>query len=373
MLYNLRRNISRVTSNLNGWKSSRKIIVIESDDWGSIRMPNRETFDFFIEKGYKLEMRPFERYDTLATSSDLNSLFDMLRSISNIEGKHPIITANTVVANPDFDKIAASNFTNYFYEPFTTTLERYYPNDRTFETWKSGIDQKLFYPQFHAREHYNVHDWLKLLQEKESNTTLAFSKNMVGIPSNSQIGNRLLIAFGAQSKAEIEQHKIILQEGLALFEQIFGFKSKSFIAPVYTWSEQLNETLAQQGVQFLQGGKFQLSPNVTTKKTDKIKHTLGQKNKLAQHYLTRNIFFEPSTSISRDWVTSAVKDVEASFFFKRPAIISAHRLNFVGFLDPNNAERGRTLLHDLLAQVVKKHPNVEFLTSNELGELIASN
>ncbi len=371
MLNNFRRNISRVRTNIGGWKSARKILVIESDDWGSIRMPNRETYDFFIGKGYKLEARPFERYDTLATTADLISLFDMLKSISNNNGKHPIITANTVVANPDFDKIAASNFTTYFHEPFTTTLERYYPNNHTFETWKSGIDQKLFFPQFHAREHYNIHDWLKLLQENEQHTHLAFTKNMAGIPSNSQLGNKLLIAFDAQSQSEIEQHKMILIEGLTLFEKIFGYKSTSFIAPVYTWSEQLDQIIAEQGVRYLQGGKFQLSPNVNTKKMDKIGHSIGQKNKLGQHYLVRNIFFEPSTNNSLDWVSNAMKDVESSFFFKRPAIISAHRLNFVGSLEAENAARGRTLLHDFLTRVVKKYPDVEFLTSNELGKLIA--
>lgn len=28
--------------NLPGWHTRRKIVVIESDDWGSIRMPSKE-------------------------------------------------------------------------------------------------------------------------------------------------------------------------------------------------------------------------------------------------------------------------------------------------------------------------------------------
>ena len=371
MLHNIRRNISRIRSNIGGWKSTRKILVIESDDWGSIRMPNRETYDFFTNKGYKLQDRPFERYDTLATSSDLVALFDMLKSISNSSGKHPVITANTVVANPDFDKIAASNFTEYFYEPFTETLKKYYPNDHTFDTWKLGIEQNLFYPQFHAREHYNIHDWLQLLQNGDEHAHIAFEKKMVGITTNSMLGNNLLIAFSAKSAKEIEQHKIILKDGLELFNRIFGYQSKSFIAPVYTWSTQLDESIAEQGIKYLQGGKFQLSPNVTTNKIDKISHSLGQKNKFAQHYLVRNCYFEPSTNTARNLVANAVKDVESSFLFKRPAIISTHRLNFVSSLDQNNADRGRILLHDFLSQVVNRHPSVEFLTSSELGELLS--
>lgn len=370
MTNNLRRNISRFTSNISGWKSPRKILVIESDDWGNIRMPNREVYDDFIEKGYRLESRPFERFDTLATSSDLKCLFDMLKSVSNGLGQHPVITANTVVANPDFDKIAASNFSEYFYEPFTETLKRYYPNDNTFESWKSGIEQKLFYPQFHAREHYNVNQWLKLLQEGDQNTLLAFKYNMVGIPSNSQLGNKLLVAYDASTQKEIEEHKVILVEGLKLFAEIFGYNSESFIAPVYTWSEQLDETLWSEGVKFLQGGKYQLSPNLNKNEIQRIHHTLGDKNILGQRYLVRNVYFEPTTNGSKDWVSESLKDINASFFLKRPAIISTHRLNFTGELDSKNSEKGRLLLYDLLSQVVKKHPEVEFLTSDQLGNLM---
>ncbi|NTW32234.1 MAG: hypothetical protein HGB12_06370 [Bacteroidetes bacterium] len=31
-------------SNIPGWRTDRKILVIESDDWGSIRMPSKETY-----------------------------------------------------------------------------------------------------------------------------------------------------------------------------------------------------------------------------------------------------------------------------------------------------------------------------------------
>lgn len=83
MIYNLRRAVSRFTSNFNGWKSSRKILVIESDDCGNIRMPNIDTYKFFLSNGYPIADRPFEKYDTLATSEDLSILFDSLKSGSN--------------------------------------------------------------------------------------------------------------------------------------------------------------------------------------------------------------------------------------------------------------------------------------------------
>ena len=32
-------------SNIPGWRTKRKIVVIESDDWGSIRMPSLKVFE----------------------------------------------------------------------------------------------------------------------------------------------------------------------------------------------------------------------------------------------------------------------------------------------------------------------------------------
>ena len=36
------KNALRNLSNLPGWRTSRKIVVIESDDWGTIRMPSNK-------------------------------------------------------------------------------------------------------------------------------------------------------------------------------------------------------------------------------------------------------------------------------------------------------------------------------------------
>jgi hypothetical protein len=41
MLSEIKQNLSRNLSNLPGWRTNRHIIVMESDDWGSIRMSIR--------------------------------------------------------------------------------------------------------------------------------------------------------------------------------------------------------------------------------------------------------------------------------------------------------------------------------------------
>lgn len=55
MLEKLRKTINRHYRNLSGWKTNRKIIVIESDDWGSIRMPSKEVYELFLSKGFPID------------------------------------------------------------------------------------------------------------------------------------------------------------------------------------------------------------------------------------------------------------------------------------------------------------------------------
>ena len=73
--------LSRNLSNLPGWRINRKIVVIESDDWGSIRMPSKKAFEILRKSGVDVisgDNLRFNSYDTLASSDDLSALFDVL-------------------------------------------------------------------------------------------------------------------------------------------------------------------------------------------------------------------------------------------------------------------------------------------------------
>ena len=46
MFVDLKHRLSNIIYNIPGWRTKRHIVVIESDDWGAIRMPSRQVFDF---------------------------------------------------------------------------------------------------------------------------------------------------------------------------------------------------------------------------------------------------------------------------------------------------------------------------------------
>lgn len=365
----LKQTITHNLLNIPGWRTNRHIVVIESDDWGSIRMPSREVYDNLLKEGYRVDLHPYEKYDSLATEDDLTSLFEVLSKFSDRRGRHPIITANCAVANPDFEKIKLSKFSQYYYEPFTTTLKRYNGCEKSFELWLQGIKNKVFMPQFHAREHLNVARWLDVLRNGDADNIFAFKQGMIGIfpKDNHKIGNIFQVALD-NSKYEDQPIEEIIFEGLDLFEKIFGFKSKTFIAPCYTWSPKIETVLNEKGVSGLQGMVYQKLPG-----GNYIRHWMGTKNQYGQVYMIRNAFFEPSLrGDNHDEVNECLYRIKCAFRWNKPAIISAHRINFIGAIHEENREKNLKSLSVLLSSILRQWPDVEFMSSDELCDIIIS-
>src|SRR5699024_2762847 len=140
------------------------------------------------------------------------------------------------------------------------------------------------------------------------------------------------------------------------------------------WDSSLNEILFDEGVKYIQGMKYQKHPLLNRKKRKMTRHYLGEKNKFEQYYLIRNCIFEPSQKGSNfNNVAECLKDISNAFFWKKPAIISSHRLNYVGYLDTQNRNRNLDSLDRLLNKIIEMWPAVEFMTSEKLGHIIENN
>src|SRR5690606_814881 len=103
------------------------------------------------------------------------------------------------------------------------------------------------------------------------------------------INTNFMGAFNSGVSEDIEDYKNILREGVDLFKQIFGYTSKSFIAPTYTWHPDLELALKNLGVEYLQGMIHQRIPldNGATFKYKKDNY-LGNKSKASGlNYLMR--------------------------------------------------------------------------------------
>ena len=359
--------------NIPGWHTKRHLVVIESDDWGSIRMPSREVYDEFLRRGIRVDRDPYCRYDRLESREDMSRLFEVLESVKDSRGRPAVITANTLTANPVFDKIEASGFKHYYYEPFAETYRRDPSFEGTWEMWQQGMAAGVLRPQFHGREHLNVKKWLHVLQGGESVTMQAFRLGTFGLTQwvDSSIKEYYMGAFNSGLDEDIAYYEELLTEGLDMFEQAFGFRSESFIATTYEWSPKIEPCLVQHGVKYIQSTVFQKIPldNDTTVKY--ARHCFqGSKSRSGLVRLMRNCFFEPSTKRHFDFVDDCLHRIEIAFRWGKAANICSHRVNFIGSIHPENTDRTLPELRRLLQEIVKRWPDVEFISSDQLGHII---
>lgn len=357
--------------NFRGIRTSRKIVVIESDDWGTIRMQSKEAYDYFLRNGYPVNECGYNKFDSLESNEDIEQLLELLSSVKTVRGGNPKFTINNVVANPNFEKILGSGYSEYFYESFIDTLNSYPKSDKVFELYKEGIQKDLIKPQFHGREHLNIFRWLNDLRDGKKSLIEAFKFKMFTVHSNDSLGYKMeymdtLSADNLEQKLALEEN---LVDGIRLFNNIWGFSSDTFIAPCFIWHSDLNKVLEYHQILGVQGYHYQIEPTLAGPKYKVKRHYFGEKLSEGQYYLMRNVTFEPSLDERKDWVKSALREIEISFLWNKPAIISSHRVNYIGRIHQSNRKNGIVKLKVLLEEIVRRYPDVEFMYSSELLSL----
>ena len=96
-------NTKLFLKNLPGKKTSRKIVVIHVDDYGSIRMKDKAAQEALRKAGFPISSR-YSKFETLASAEDLEMLFEVLTSVKDSNGHYACFTPFANVANPDFEK-----------------------------------------------------------------------------------------------------------------------------------------------------------------------------------------------------------------------------------------------------------------------------
>lgn len=366
------KSLKNHSVNYKGLTTNKRIVVFESDDWGAIRTPPIDEYKNYKNYFSKIE-NPYLKFDTLASKKDLTAIYDVLNGYKDRNGNHPIITFNTVVANPDFNKIKSLNFGEYHYEYFTETLKRYYPNENVFDLWKEGIKEGLIFPQFHGREHVNVPVWLNLLQSGNKEVIKAFEFGTWSTPKGKypSIEVKLQASLDFTGDQPSKYQEDFIREGLDVFEKIFGFRSETMIANNFILPTNLHAIIKKSNVRMLQGMKYQVQPYGTNSKRIYIRRYFGNCDAEGLFFNIRNCSFEPSqTKDSFDDVGNCLKEIQNAFFWNKPAVISTHRLNFIGSIDENNRTKNLQKLNLLLTEIIKMWPNVEFVSSDKLIDII---
>lgn len=370
-LNNISQELLLNLKNIPGWRTKRRIVVIECDDWGSIRIPSKEIYQKLLDKGIA-PARSRYRYDTLETRNDLEMLLEVLNGVRDKNSHSAVMTPITNVANPDFGKIKSSGFGEYYYEKFTDTLEEYYPGSDVFGLWKEGIAAGIFVPELHGREHISVQLWLAKLREDNEHLITAFNNGVVSIdiPGLPEPAREFRPEFYFTSFTQKPFLVNSIKDGVSLFREIFGYTPRVFVPSNGIFHPEFDNVVKETGVKFLytshrmpypgEGGELKFRRFVT-----------GQKGPGGLTYYTRNCAFEP-TGENYHGIDLTMRQIAAGFRWGKPANISTHRANFTGAIEPLNREKGLRELKSLLKAIVKKWPDVEFLSSGDALEYMRS-
>lgn len=349
----------------------RKILVIESDDWGSIRVPSKMVHDKLNKSGAALDSDPFTKYDGLERKEDLERLFSVLSRYRDCNGNHPVITPFYVMRNANFSKIIDSGYNTFSDEIFLNTYEKYGENSKSvLDIIRQGIEEHIFFPELHCLEHLNVHDWMIDLQRNREDTRLACRNGMYGLGTNFNERNLYgyMDAFHNRCGEQVQEYRKLIETAVSDFESLMGYVPEAFTAPCYIWDPAFENILYENGLKYICGANYQLVPSEPTYDSFKrVNHYVGQRNLNGQLYLNRNVDLE----LMYGWEETpsiALRQIEAAFSQNKPAVISIHRVNFSTRVSRNSDVWIRQF-EEVIQKCIKKWPTIEFMTSRDLGKV----
>ena len=360
--------------NIYGWKTKRKIVIISVDDYGNVRLDSKQARENMDKAGLKVLSR-FDAYDTLETREDLEMLYDTLSSVKDKNNKSAVFTPFALPCNINFEAMAKDGNKKYIAELLPETYQKLDEKDTrayngTWSLWQEGIDKGLMKPQFHGREHLNLKIFEEKLKQKDHEVITALqNRSYTSISDSSYPTISISAAFDFFKFQENENFREIIEEGLNKFENVYGYRSMHFNPPGGREHPVIHQFLKDSGIKYLDTPLVKHEHQGNGKYKKIINYT-GKKNSLGMTYQVRNVVFEPTNNRGVDWVNYSLKQIEAAFRWNRPAIISSHRVNFCGYIDTKNREVGIKALKELLKKIVQKWPDVEFMSSVELGELM---
>ena len=364
----LKQNIKNIGGKIIG----RKIVVFSVDDFGNVRLHSANARETLRQKGYTVHNR-FDNYDALETKEDLEQLFEVLTSVKDKNNRPACFTPFAVPCNIDFERMRATGYETYYYEILPRTFEKLASIDprsyeHTWELWQQGMTENLLAPQFHGREHFNLTLFNQLLEHR--NQQLMDVLETRSLPSLHHHGKiSFTAAFAYEAFSTLQHFDPIIKDGVKRFREVFGYSPVHFCPPAAADHPVIHHSLKEAGINFIDTARFKKIETEENKFKYKYFYT-GKKNVLGQTFLVRNIVFEPAAIQPQQGVASALKQIETAFRWKKPAIISSHRVNFAGHIDPKNRGKGLAGLLILLRKIVDRWPDVEFMSVEELDHLI---
>ncbi len=356
----LKQDIISIGKNVLTSSVKRRILVIESDDWGSIRTRDRDSYELLVKRSI-IKENLLDKTDSIVTAHDLAVLIDELNSIETKNGQKPVLTCFFNTGNPDFKKIQNSGFETYSNLSYFDHLKSIGEFDKIMSIWKKVLDDESLSLAYHAREHLCVPLWMELLNNKDETASFAFEHEYYSFPLRSAEYPLKSLRPSLYYRTEYELHYLLksLDEGLKELSEGFNKDIFIFCPPNGLSSDVIDSHLSNLSIKGIATKIIR-----TESKDGNLKKRYKGFGKRKQKYRSyfRNCGFEPLLGRG---IEKCLRDISYAFQFNNAAIISTHRVNYSSRINKNNSGFGAQKLAKLLQRVVNLWPDTVFMSSEE--------
>ncbi len=355
---------------LPGARTNRRIVVFDIDDYGNVRLHSKQARNNLEKAGLNARSR-FDEVDAMETNDDFDALFEVLRKVKDKHGNPAKFTAYALPANINFEEMIESKFRSYTYELLPETLNKLGHNHcKVMDYWRQGIREGLIQPEFHGREHLHVKTIMEKLKRGDRDVLTCFeNRSLARISSGPFRHVSWNCAFDFELFDENRELSLIIDDGLKAFQRVFDLKPTVFCAPGASSHHVLLEAASRREIKYVESQLIQREHQGAGKTRTVLNYT-GKRTTHNVRHIVRNCVFEPNDPTFSDWVGFGLAQIEAAFRWRKPAVISSHRVNFCGHIDETNRKNGLSQLNELLVQIVRRWPDVEFMSTAEMAEAV---
>ncbi|MGY6560087.1 MAG: hypothetical protein ACXIT9_12480 [Nitritalea sp.] len=368
MIAKIKRFLIANLKNIPGWRSNQKYLIIESDDWGSLQIIDKNHRDKLIKLGLlQIKSDPISSLDGLEVAEDFEMLYEVLTSVKDSNGNSAVFTPFINTGNPNFPEILNSDFESLHYEKFTDTYKKF-GRDQNEIFLSQGVLNKILRPQLHGHGH--VCDWIWFENLKSSSIAkLAIQNNFSSVTVDNQIKllNGFRPTYFVRNSGELELAKISLKRAVNEFEDIMGYKAEVFDAPNAVFHPELEGHLTKFGIRSIVTPFYRNEPDFNGNVVKNGRYNFGAKNEYGQIYHIRNCMFEPYKGTTAE---TTLRMIDTCFRWGKPAVISSHRVNYVSSVFQSVRNNSLNELKKILSSVVKRHPDVQFISSGDLSRIM---
>ncbi len=352
------------SAGLVDWRNLRAV-TFQSDDWGLAGfVPSADVWLEYNREEFHPGRFPEVYWEsTLEDSLMVSRLCDIMASVWGSDGLPAVFQPNYVLSSLSYEKGPTGYVWNRYDWPQLPTA---YQRPGLLTAVQHGIDQGLWYPEFHATWHYDP--TIRLEVALSSDISQKLTKAGVTLFPGSEKAWELA---PWRSTKDLNSE---LFHSSRIFENAFGRPIGSVMAPDYIWDDRIEAMWQAHGIRVIQGKREQRDPTLLPGKSGRIQKYLKRKFDLLanrqRQYLKRNCRLEPVQTHDVDEVLKrCLADTRKAWNGGYPAIVETHRVNFA-HSDQSVVQKGQQTLESYLFSICENPDFLPvFLVDTEIAQL----